>query len=108
MPSTDDWPHDPRLDPYRGTVWQLSRGRLVQGHLTCQVVQTRRLPWQKGESVWYRLHWLDGRHELPREDGGPGWPVVTDLEQGRFVLNDLAATVFEAKPVERTSAEPMF
>ena len=54
------------------------------------------------------LHWLDGRHELPREDGGPGWPVVTDLEQGRFVLNDLAATVFEAKPVERTSAEPMF
>ena len=43
------------------------------------------LPWQKSESVWYRLHWVDGRHELPRGDHGPGWPVISDLERGRFV-----------------------
>ncbi|GAA0337620.1 hypothetical protein [Micropruina glycogenica] len=105
MPSMDDWPRDARLDPFRDTVWQLSRGGIVQGRLTCRVVPSRRLPWQKSESVWYRLHWVDGRHELPREDHGPGWPVISDLERGRFVLTDLAGTVFEARQVDGPAAD---
>lgn len=101
MRAAEPWPRDPRLDPFRDAVWELSRGGRVAGYLTCRVVPSRALPlfWERAESVWYRVAWPEGRWERPREDHGPHWPVVGDLERGRFALEDIAGTVFDARPV---------
>jgi hypothetical protein len=102
VPSREPWPQDPRLDPYRNAVWELARSGRVQGYLTCRVIPTRSFPglWAKSELLWYQVCWLDGRRERPGEDHGPGWPVVTDLEEGRFVADDLRGFTYAARPVE--------
>nr|WP_300141480.1 hypothetical protein [Propionicimonas sp.] len=93
-----DWPQDPRLDPFRNAVWELSRGGRVEAYLTCRVVPVRQL-WAKRESVWYQLHWLDGRRERPQADSGPVWSVVADLEHGRFEVLDVGDRVLDARPL---------
>lgn len=102
MRGVDGWPRDPRLDPFRDVVWQLSRRGAVVGYLACRAVPMRGSPqvWEKQEWLWYRVTWLDGRHERPGLDHGPGWTVLSGLEGGRLELDDLAGTVLDAAPVE--------
>jgi hypothetical protein len=96
------WPQDPRLDPFRNAVWELSRRGRAEAYLTCRVIPTRSFPmiWAKGELLWYRVNWLNGRRDRPQEDYGPNWPVVTELEKGRFEHDDIRNAVFDARPVE--------
>lgn len=95
------WPRNPRLDPFRDAVWQLSKAGAVQAYLVTQVVPMRSMPvfWEQQEWLWFRICWLDGRREPPRHDQGPGWSVVSALEQSRFELDDIASTVLDATPV---------
>lgn len=92
-----DWPHDPRLDPFRDTVWELSRDRRPAAYLTCRVVPVRRM-WAKQEQLVYRVCWLDDRRERSQLDSAPAWSIVADLEQGRFELLDIQGRVFDARP----------
>lgn len=96
------WPEDRRLDPFRDAVWELSRGGRVEAYLTCQVLRMRSFPlfWIKREWLWYQVNWLDGRQDQSREDYGPAWLAVAELEQGRFDHDDGDGREFEAKPVE--------
>lgn len=98
MTNPQDWPADPGLDPFRDAVWELSRHGKVVAHLTCRVVPVRQL-WARREVLWYRVHWLDGRHERAQADSGPTWSVTADLRQGRFELLDIGGTVLDARPV---------
>lgn len=84
--SSTEWPHDPRLDPYRDSVWELSREGQTVAFLTTEVVRMRSLPrpWVKREWLWYQVHWLDGRRNRPGEDYGPNWYTVAELEEGRL------------------------
>lgn len=93
---------DPRLDPFRGSVWELSRKGRVEGYLTCRVIPMRSFPspWVKGEWLWYHVQWLDGRRERPQTDSGPHWNVVAQLEAGRFEHDDIRGLVFDARCVE--------
>ncbi|MFT4109863.1 hypothetical protein [Propionicimonas sp.] len=95
--TSSDWPRDPRLDPFRDTVWELSRSDQVVAHLVCRVVPVRRL-WARREQLWYRVCWLDGRAERALLDSGPVWSVLADLENGRFELLDIQGRVFDARP----------
>lgn len=56
--------------------------------------------WIRREWLWYRHNWLDGRQDQPREDYGPGWFSVAELELGRFGYDDVDGPEFDAKPVE--------
>lgn len=108
MPDTEvvefsgDWPRDRRLDPFRDAVWELSRDGRVEAFLTTAVSRMRSLPvfWVKREWLWYQVNWLDDRRDDPKEDYGPGWYVVAELEQGKFEHDDIDGLVFDAKPVE--------
>jgi hypothetical protein len=99
----DGWPRDPRLDPFRDAVWELSlHGRPV-AYLTTQVVKMRTypVPWgRKEEQLWFQVNWLDGRRDVSDEDYGPGWVVVADLEAGTFEYPDRGESInFDARPV---------
>lgn len=97
----DPWPQDPRLDPFRDAVWELSREGQVAAYVTTAVGRMRSLPafWVKQEQLWYQVHWIDGRRDLLQEDYGPGWYAVEELEQGHFEpASD--GQVFEARLVE--------
>ncbi|MEV8374846.1 hypothetical protein AB0P21_19065 [Kribbella sp. NPDC056861] len=98
--SSDQWPHDPRLDPFRDAVWELSRDNQVVAHLTTQVIRMRSFPifWLKRESLWYQVNWLDGEQDRPEEDYGPNWYTVAELEQGKFTPDD-DDDVLDARPV---------
>ena len=102
MKPDDSWPQDPRLDPFRNAVWVLSRQGKAEAYLTCRVIPTRTFPlfWSKGELLWYRVNWLDGRRDRAQEDSGPNWPVVTELERGRFEHDDIRSIVYDAHRVE--------
>ncbi|MBK8446854.1 MAG: hypothetical protein IPL41_09310 [Micropruina sp.] len=110
MRPTDDWPRDPRLDPFRDAVWQLSKAGVVQAYLITQVVPMRSMPvfWAQQEWLWYRICWLDGRRDPPRHDQAPGWPVVEALEQARFELDDIASTVLAATPVRASERDVLW
>lgn len=102
----DPWPHDPRLDPFRDAVWELSRYGHVTAYLTTTVGRMQSFPffWVKQEWLWYQVHWLDGRHERAREDYGPDWLTVAELESGCFQPGS-EDQVLQARPViepERT------
>ncbi|MEZ0580602.1 hypothetical protein [Nocardioides sp. MH1] len=102
----DPWPREPRLDPFRDAVWELSLDGEVVGHVLTAVGRMRSLPWfwVKQEWVWWQVHWLDGRPTNPQEDHGPGWLAVGELEQGCLVP-DLDGVRYDARPVgepERT------
>jgi hypothetical protein len=98
---TDPWPEDPRLDPFRDTVWELSREGRVAGYVLTAVDRMRSFPafWMKRERLLYQVHWLDGRRDVLQEDYGPGWYAVAELEQCYF---DPASDgqLFEARRVE--------
>ena len=100
MVFSGSWPRDPRLDPYRDAVWELSREGIVQAYMTMEVSRMRSLPcfWVKQEWLWYQSNWVDGRRDHSGEDYGPGWYVVAELEDGRFEYDD--GRVFDARPVE--------
>ncbi|MGC3994147.1 MAG: hypothetical protein QM779_08595 [Propionicimonas sp.] len=95
--SSRDWPRDPRLDPFRDTVWELSTDGRVVAHLVCRVMSVRHL-WARREQLWYRVCWPDGRRERALLDSGPVWSVLADLEKGRFELLDVQNRVYEARP----------
>lgn len=101
---------DPRLDPFRDAVLELSSRGRVQGYLTCRVVPMRTFPvfWEWHEWLWYRVHWLDGHNERMREDHGPSWDVVSQLEQGRFVADDLAGRTFDARLVQGSERDVLW
>jgi hypothetical protein len=96
----EGWPQDPRLHPFRDAVWELSRDGKVVAYCMTEVIPMRSLPrfWVKREWLWYQVHWLDGRRERPQEDYGPGWFVVTELEQGMLASDD--DSHLDASPVE--------
>jgi hypothetical protein len=105
--SIADWPQDPRLDPFRNAVWELSRGGRVVAHLTCRVVPVRR-GWAKREVVWYQVIWLDGRRERLQADSGPVWSVVADLERGRFEVLDIGDQVLDARPLASAERDALW
>ena len=93
-----DWPMDPRLDPFREAVWELSQAGRAVAYLTTEVTRMRSLAfWIKQEWLWYQVNWLDGRRERPDEDYGPKWYPVSDLEQGKFEVDE--GLVLDARPV---------
>lgn len=94
------WPRDPRLDPFRKAVWELSRDGHVEAFLTTEVTRMRSLPffWVKQEWLWYQVNWLDGRRDHPREDYGPGWYAVAELEQGRFEHDEIHDSCLTPNP----------
>lgn len=104
------WPQDPRLDPYRNSVWELRRAGRVQGYLTCRVLPVRAFPtpWAKSELVWYQVHWRDGRRERSQTDTGPGWDVVSELERGRFTHDDLRQLGYEARRVDGAEGDRLW
>ena len=69
------WSHEPRLDPFRDAVWELSRAGHVDAYLTMSVIPMRSFPffWVKREWLWFQVNWRDGRRDPPGEDYGPGW-----------------------------------
>lgn len=102
MSSEDSWPRDPRLDPYRDAVWELSRNGRVEAHLLTQVTHFRHWPFGRNrhEWLWCKVCWLDGRQGPPEEDYGPEWYNVAQLERGKFESDYDSGGVFDAKPVE--------
>ena len=101
MKPDDPWPQDPRLDPFRDAVWELSRAGMPQAYLICRVIPTRSFPavWARSELLWYRVNWLNGRRDRSHEDYGPNWPVLTELEKGRFEVDDIRSIVLDAHQV---------
>lgn len=109
MPADDSWPRDPRLDPLRKSVWELSRGGRIEAHLVTQVTHFRHWPGRRRhEWLWCKICWLDGRQELPEEDYGPGWFIVAELERGQFESSNTSGGVFTAKPVEGAIADELW
>lgn len=99
MPTEDALPRNPRLDPFRGAVWELSHEGTVEAHLVTNVSHFRYWPLgrKRHDSVWFKVCWLDGRQDTPEDDYGPEWYFISDLEQGRF---EVSGRTFDAKPVE--------
>jgi hypothetical protein len=99
MPTEDALPRNPRLDPFRDAVWELSHEGTVEAHLVTNVSHFRYWPLGRKhhDSVWFKVCWLDGRQDMPEDDYGPEWYFVSDLEQGTF---EVSARTFDAKPVE--------
>lgn len=99
----NDWPRDPRLDPFRDAVWELSLHGQPLAHMTTHIIPMRAFPtkWaRKQEWLWYQVNWLDGRRDRPDEDYGPEWFVVQELEGGTFEYPHGGREVsFDAKPV---------
>lgn len=81
-----NWPKDPKLDPFRDAVWQLSSNGEVKGWVTTSVTPMRSLVffWVKYECMWHQVHWADGKHEDAEEDYAPDWFDVEDLLSGHF------------------------
>ena len=102
MPVDESWPHDPRLDPYRDAVWELSRNGRVVAHLVTQVTHFRYWPFgrKRHEWLWCRDCWLDGRQGPAEEDYGPEWYTVAELEQGKFESDYDSGGMFDVKRVE--------
>lgn len=96
----DNWPLDPRLDPYRDAVWELSRNNKVVGYLSTRGIPQRTL-WAKREVLWYQITWLDRRRERHRPTPDPPGASLDDLEHGRYELLDIGNRVLDARPVER-------
>lgn len=84
------WPKDPKLDPFRDAVWQLSSPGGLTGWVTTSVMPMRSLPffWVKFESMWNQVHWIDGKHEDVEEDYSPDWFTVEELLSGHFTTVD--------------------
>lgn len=99
MPAEETLPHDPRLDPFRDAVWELSRNGNVEAHLVTQVSHFRYWPFgrKRRECMWSKVCWLDGRQDVPEDDYGPEWYTVADLEQGKY---EVTTGVFDARPVD--------
>lgn len=101
MTFEDPWPQNPRLDPFRDSIWELRSDGEVIAYVTTSVERVRSFPafWVKREQLWHQVHGLDGRRDGSQVDYGPGWDVIAELEQGRFdPMSDGQA--FEAIRVE--------
>jgi hypothetical protein len=101
MSADATWSYDPRLDPYRDAVWELSVDGRARAHLLTQVTHVRSLPFSTDlrESMWCTVCWLDGRQDRPVEDYGPEWYTVAELESGTFESENHPGVRFDAKPV---------
>jgi hypothetical protein len=110
MTFSGPWPQDPRLDPFRDAVWELSRDGQVEAYLTTQVFRMRSFPffWVKREWLWYQVNWLDGRRDRMDEDYGPDWHTVTELEAGKFEHDSVAGLVFDARPVDAADRDTLW
>jgi hypothetical protein len=99
MRAEEPLPRDPRLDPFRDAVWQLSRNGNLQAHLITQVSYFRYWPFgqQRRECMWSKVCWLDGSEDVPEDDYGPEWYTVADLERGKY---ETTTGVFDASRVE--------
>lgn len=84
--ASEPWPQDPRLDPFRDAVWELSRDGRVAGHLVSSIGPMRSFPGWRERQEWmlYAVVWSDGTVERPNEDYGPQWLTVAELEQGYY------------------------
>ena len=85
-----NWPKDPRLDPFRDAVWQLSLNGEIKGWVTTSVTPMRSFPffWSKLECMWNQVHWADAKHEDVDEDYSPEWFAVEELLTGNFTTCD--------------------
>ena len=92
------WPTDPRLDPFRDAVWELSRDGVVVGHIASEISRMRTLPalWVKREFMVFDVIWADGTRECQMEDYGPDWLTVAELERGVVEVDD---GVLDARPL---------
>ena len=110
MRHVDAWPQNPRLDPFRDAVWELSKAGVVQAYLITEAVPMRAMPafWEKQEWLWLSVCWLDGRRDPPRHDQGPDWPALSALERGRFELDDIAFTVLDVTAVHGPQRESLW
>jgi hypothetical protein len=75
-------PSDPSFAAYDRALGALSLDGVVVGHLACRVLEMSypsRQPW-----LWFVIVWLDSSREPTFEDYGPDWPVVRELDAGRF------------------------
>lgn len=92
------WPQDPRLDPFRDAVWELSRDGITVGHIVSEVNRMRALPalWVRREFMVFDVIWADGTRECQMEDFGPDWLTVIELERGFVEVED---GVLDAAPL---------
>ncbi len=106
----DPWPKDPRLDPFRDAVWELSRDGEVVAYLTTQVARMRSFPffWVKREWLWYQVNWLDGRRDQAQEDYEPDWYTVAELEQGKFEPDWSDDLVLDARRVQEPERQKLW
>ena len=93
-----NWPQNPRLDPFRDAVWELSRDGIVVGHIASTIGPMRSFPafWARQEWMIFDVIWVDGTRECGMEDYGPDWLTVAELERGFVEVDD---GVLDAKPL---------
>jgi hypothetical protein len=103
------WPANPRLDPFRDAVWELTRDGIVVGHIASEINRMRTLPalWVKREFMVFDVIWADGTRECQMEDYGPDWLTLIELERGIVEVNDgvLDATPLSGPERDRIWAE---
>lgn len=110
MSPEDAGPRDPRLDPYRDAVWELSRNGRVEAHLVTSVEHFRYWPFgrERRERLFCRVCWPDGRSSPPEEDLGPEWYTVQELEQGTFESGYDTGGTFDAKPLHGSARDELW
>lgn len=110
MSSHGSSPGDPRLDPFRKAVWELSRDDRIEAYLVTDVTHFRSLPFgrQRHEWLWCKVCWLDGRQEPSEEDYGPEWFIVSALEGGHFESSGGHGGLFRATPVESARVDELW
>jgi len=97
-----EWRQDPELDMFRDSVWELTYDDQVRGWLTTSVSIMRSFPFlrEQQECMWWQTHWIDGQHDLTKEDYGPGWYTVNELRDGHLMADDPRTRIetrFEAR-----------
>lgn len=93
-----NWPQNPRLDPFRDAVWELTRDGVAVGHIASEVLRIRTAPalWVKREFMVFDVMWVDGTRECRMQDYGPDWLTVAELERGFVEVDD---GVLDAAPL---------
>ena len=82
----------------------------IVAYLTTEVSRMRSFPafWLKREWLWYQVNWVDGGRDRPREDYGPGWYAVAELERGQFEPEVQDGLVLGAQPVNPTERNALW